>query len=114
LDRRSFLKTTGAGLAGLAALNVLPALAQGSPNERIRHAVIGTGGMGKNHCRGFSGLKDCEVVAVWRRRNNLKPVRDRRPKRNEFRVPLVAVSPRCGSPRSPRLCVCLPSKQRPS
>jgi predicted dehydrogenase len=38
--------------------------AQGSPGERIRHAVIGTGSQGSNHCKNFAGLKDCEVVAV--------------------------------------------------
>lgn len=64
LARREFLKTTGAGIAGLATLNVLSAFAQGSPSERIRHAVIGTGGMGKNHVKSFAGLPDCEVVAV--------------------------------------------------
>lgn len=64
LARREFLKTAGTGLASFATLNVLPALAQGSPNERIRHTVIGTGGMGKNHCKGFASLQDCEVAAI--------------------------------------------------
>jgi len=69
--RRDFLKTTGAGLASLAAFNALPTLGQGSPNERIRHAVIGVGNQGKGHCRAFAQIKDCEVVAVC----DLDPVR---------------------------------------
>jgi predicted dehydrogenase len=64
MNRRRFLKTTGAGVAGLAAFAGLPALAQGSANERIRHAVIGTGGQGRSHCKSFSQIKDCEVVAL--------------------------------------------------
>lgn len=63
-DRRSFLKTTGAGLAGITTASVLPAFGQGSPNERIRHAVVGTGGMGRNHARSFAALANCEVVAL--------------------------------------------------
>jgi predicted dehydrogenase len=43
---------------------VLPSLAQSSPNERIRHAVIGTGNQGKSHCKSFAQIKDCEVVAL--------------------------------------------------
>ena len=62
--RRDFLKTSAAGLAGAAALNLQTAFAQGSANERVRHAVIGTGGMGGNHCQWFARLKDCEVAAV--------------------------------------------------
>jgi len=62
--RRDFLKTTGAGLAGWTTLSVLPSWAQGSPNERIRHAVIGTGNQGKSHCKSFAQIKDCEVMAL--------------------------------------------------
>jgi len=62
--RRAFLKTTGTSLAGLASLNVSPALAQSSLNERIRHAVIGIGSKGKGHCKSFSQISGCEVVAV--------------------------------------------------
>lgn len=64
LNRRAFLKSTSTALAGVAALNAWQARAQDSPNERIRHAVIGTGGMGKNHCRSFSAVPGCEVAAV--------------------------------------------------
>jgi predicted dehydrogenase len=64
IRRRTFIKTAGAGLAGMASIGVFPVFSQGSPNERIRHAVIGTGGMGSNHCRSFARLENCEVVAV--------------------------------------------------
>jgi len=64
VTRRDFLKTGSMSMAGLTAIHVLPALAQNSPNETIRHAVIGTGGMGSNHCRSFARLKNCAVVAV--------------------------------------------------
>lgn len=64
MDRRQFLKATGVGLAGVSAFHVLPVIAQGSPNERIRHAVIGTGGQGRSHCKSFSQIKGCEVVAL--------------------------------------------------
>lgn len=63
-NRRAFLQTAGAGLAGMPAFSLRPLFAQDSPNERIRHAVIGTGGMGRGHCRNFAGLAGCEVVAV--------------------------------------------------
>jgi predicted dehydrogenase len=62
--RRNFVKQTGAGLVGLASFHSIKALAQNSPNERIRHAVIGTGGQGSSHCRAFAQLKGCEVAAV--------------------------------------------------
>ena len=62
--RREFLKTTGAGLAGWTTLSVWPSLAQNSPNDRIRHAVIGVGGQGRSHCKSFTQVKDCEVVAI--------------------------------------------------
>ncbi|MFA6242341.1 MAG: Gfo/Idh/MocA family oxidoreductase [Candidatus Hydrogenedentales bacterium] len=62
LSRRSFLKSTGAGLAVASALSSAPARAAAS--ERVRHAVIGVGGQGKRHTGGFSKLDICEVVAV--------------------------------------------------
>jgi predicted dehydrogenase len=64
-NRRKFLKTASATVGGITAVNTMPALlSQNSPNERIRHAVIGTGGMGSNHSRSFARLKNCAVVAL--------------------------------------------------
>lgn len=37
---------------------------QSPPSDTIRHAVIGTGSMGRNHCNRFSKAKGCELVAV--------------------------------------------------
>jgi len=62
LSRRSFLKTTGAGLAVASAMSASTAKAAAS--ERVRHAVIGVGGQGKRHTKGFAALDICEVVAV--------------------------------------------------
>ena len=58
VSRRMFLGTaaTGAVTWSLAA--------QGAPSDRIRHAVIGVGGQGRNHARAFHALPGCDVVAV--------------------------------------------------
>jgi len=63
--RRRFIKTTGVGFVASASPFII-AKAQGkvTASERVRHAVIGTGGQGRSHCRGFAGLKDCDLVAV--------------------------------------------------
>ena len=48
--RRDFLKT--AGVATLtAATSVLDKKVSAAPNELVKHAVIGVGGMGKNHVK---------------------------------------------------------------
>lgn len=62
LDRREFIQST-------AALTAATALATGgahaaTPKERVRHAVIGTGGQGQNHARLFDSLDNCEVVGL--------------------------------------------------
>lgn len=62
LTRRTFLKSTGAGLAAASALAGDSAKAAAS--ERVRHAVIGLGGQGKRHTKGFAAMDICEVVAV--------------------------------------------------
>ena len=64
MARRDFLNHTGVSLAGLAAIGAWPGRVRGAANDRIRHAVIGTGGMGGSHARAFARLKDCEVVAL--------------------------------------------------
>ena len=63
-SRRGFLKSAGTGMA-LSSTSLFIGAARLSPNDRVRHAVIGTGGMGQNHCRQFSSLgEDVEVAAV--------------------------------------------------
>ena len=65
LSRRKFLKTTGRGIAASSTLFMIPRGVSAAPSERVRHAVIGTGGQGRSHCETFAGLeRECEVVAV--------------------------------------------------
>jgi predicted dehydrogenase len=66
LTRRDFIKTTSMGSAGIIAAPFIAssAWAQTPPSDTIRHAVIGTGGMGGNHCNRFAKVKGCELVAV--------------------------------------------------
>ena len=69
MDRRSFLKTSA--LAS-ASLSLLPALGRSQPatarvlgaNEDIRVAVVGFGGRGKDHIKGFSELPGVRLVAL--------------------------------------------------
>ena len=58
-SRRTFLQIAGAGLGATVGFH-----AGAGPNERVRHAVIGTGGMGTDHARAFDSFADCDVVAV--------------------------------------------------
>ncbi len=65
VTRRRFL----AASAGIAATTVVPRHLLGGPgfvppSERLRVAVIGTGGRGKRLTSGFLGQKDVEIVAI--------------------------------------------------
>ncbi|MGI6457497.1 MAG: Gfo/Idh/MocA family protein [bacterium] len=60
-NRRNFL-TAGVGMA-LGPLIITNAV-KVSANERVQHAVIGTGGQGSGHVREFSQLEGCRVTAV--------------------------------------------------
>ena len=62
IGRRRFLKHSRAAL--LACPWAVRAGARTPPSERIRVAHIGTGGMGKQHIRWFSGFPDVETVAL--------------------------------------------------
>ncbi|MFD1139576.1 Gfo/Idh/MocA family oxidoreductase [Larkinella insperata] len=63
-SRRTFLKTAATGsLAVLGLPTIIPAHAFGA-NDRIRVAVIGVNGRGKNHISGFSALPNVEVVTL--------------------------------------------------
>lgn len=64
ISRRKFLKTSGTGIAASSTFLVIPQRVLSGANGRVRHAVIGTGGQGRTHCKVFDGLDDCEVAAV--------------------------------------------------
>lgn len=51
LSRRSFLKTTGGTVAAATLASTALRPAHAASGGKIRHAVIGVGGQGTNHCR---------------------------------------------------------------
>jgi predicted dehydrogenase len=64
--RRRFIKSTGLGVAAAPAVGLLNNRGKAAPNSRLRHAIIGTGGMGTVHTGLFGNDlgADVEVVAV--------------------------------------------------
>src|SRR5947207_2096999 len=60
LDRRRFLQTSAVGATALAAATATGAADR--PNEKIRLAVMGLHGRGKDLVRGFAGLPDVEIA----------------------------------------------------
>ncbi len=63
--RRKFIKSAGAGVT----LSAAPSLLRNSwgravPSERVRHAVVGTGGRGRRLSGDFAKMDDCDVVAI--------------------------------------------------
>ncbi|GAB2763457.1 Gfo/Idh/MocA family oxidoreductase [Rhabdobacter roseus] len=64
--RRHFIKTATLSSAGVLAAPYLAksAWTRNSPNDRIAHAVIGTGRKGGGHCKSFATASGCELVAV--------------------------------------------------
>lgn len=62
LNRREFIKQTGAAAMSLA---LAPAFARKvAPSDRLRVAHIGLGGMGTSHLKWFAALPDVEVVGL--------------------------------------------------
>ncbi|HLL41925.1 MAG TPA: Gfo/Idh/MocA family oxidoreductase, partial [Segetibacter sp.] len=62
IDRRLFLKQGGSAAFSMA---FLPAMARKvAPNDRLRIAHIGLGGMGNNHMNWFAALPEVEIVAL--------------------------------------------------
>lgn len=57
--RRTFLMAGAAGVAAAAMSRT-----KASAAERVRHAVIGTGGQGREHVLRFDANEECQVVAV--------------------------------------------------
>ena len=64
LNRRNFLKTsTGVSVAAAAAPAIVPKTVFGA-NDRVRVAVLGVNGRGRNHMAGFSPLEGVEVATL--------------------------------------------------
>ena len=63
MNRRHFLKGTGAALAAIGLPNIIPASAFGA-NNKITMGCIGVGSRGRADMNVFLGLDDCRVVAV--------------------------------------------------
>jgi len=63
--RRSFLKRAAAGAAGLVLLPAAGArAARVGPNDTVRLALIGCGGMGRAHAYSLAYQDGCELVAI--------------------------------------------------
>jgi predicted dehydrogenase len=62
--RREFLQQTGTLAAGTLVLHAAPSLQAAGANGKIILGIIGPGGMGMNHLRGFAGCKDVEIAFV--------------------------------------------------
>ncbi|WP_080239828.1 Gfo/Idh/MocA family protein [Spirosoma rigui] len=62
-SRRKFLQTAAAGTAVLGLPTIIPSRAFGA-NDRLRVAVIGLNGRGKDHINGFSNLTNVEVATL--------------------------------------------------
>src|SRR5438045_1971959 len=60
IDRREFLKT---GVAAGAATLALGGKVLGA-NDRVRLAIVGTRGRGKDHIKGFAGVPGVELAAL--------------------------------------------------
>lgn len=58
LSRRSFIQSSGAAVLAASVTS------RAATVDRVRHAVIGTGGQGGNHAKAFSSMDDCDVVAI--------------------------------------------------
>lgn len=64
--RREFIRTAALGSAGVLAVPYIAksSWVKNSPNDRIQHAVIGTGRKGSGHCKNFATATGCELVAI--------------------------------------------------
>ena len=61
--RRSFIKKSAGAAALLTLPTIIPAHAFGA-NDRVRVAVLGVNGRGKDHIAGFSKLENVEVACM--------------------------------------------------
>ncbi len=67
LDRRTFLRRSASGAAGLGLFSIVPAFGQDGtpkPSNMVTMGCIGMGGMGNGNMGSFMRLPDVKVVAV--------------------------------------------------
>lgn len=66
VTRRSFISRSARTAGAIGALSAAPSILAtgGSPAEKIRVAVAGVRGRGRNHVQGFSALDDIDIVAL--------------------------------------------------
>jgi predicted dehydrogenase len=69
--RRRFLTASAATAAGLSALTY--AGAANGPNERVRLAVMGVNGRGRQLAQGFSALANAEIACICEPDDNVVP-----------------------------------------
>src|SRR5690242_3739950 len=72
INRRNFLRTSGAAV-GAALLARTAAGAAAKPNERVRLAVMGVHGRGRELARGFARCPDAEVATLIEPDENIVP-----------------------------------------
>jgi predicted dehydrogenase len=63
LSRRSFIQNTATASVALTIPTIIPARAFGA-NDRIRAAVLGVNGRGKNHIEGMQRLDNVEIACL--------------------------------------------------
>lgn len=65
MDRRSFLSRSARVTAGLGAVVTAPSIVTSTErNNTVRVAIVGVGGRGGGHARGFPDVRDTEVAVV--------------------------------------------------
>src|SRR5260370_8183540 len=63
-SRRDFLKITGAGVAGTALVSASGYARVMGANDRVRVAICGVRGRGKDHLHGFARVPGTEIAAL--------------------------------------------------
>ena len=74
VSRRDFIKNSAGVAAVLAIPSIIPASAFGA-NDRVRVAVIGVNGRGKNHIESFNNLSNVELATLCDPDNNILQTR---------------------------------------
>ncbi|WP_247232353.1 Gfo/Idh/MocA family oxidoreductase [Telluribacter sp. SYSU D00476] len=70
LSRRDFIKNSAGAAAALTIPTIIPSSAFGA-NDKVRVAVLGLNGRGKNHISGYSNLSNVELATFCDPDNNV-------------------------------------------